>query len=58
MDVLERHINELEVENAKRDARSAGAESRFDAAVKAIINALDDPGGDLRKSIMDRLDAI
>ena len=58
VEVLERRINELETENAKKDARSAGAESRFDLAIKAIIDALDDPGGDLRKNIRDRLGAI
>ena len=58
VEVLERRINELESENAKKDARSAGAESRFDAAVKAIVDALDDPGGDLRKNIKDRLGGL
>ena len=58
MEVLEKHVNELKSEIDKKDARSAGAESRFDAAVKAIINALDDPGGDLRKNIRDRLGGL
>ena len=55
VEVLAKRVNELEAEITKKDARSAGAESRFDAAVKAIIDALDDPGGDLRKNIRDRL---
>ena len=58
MEVLEKHVNELKSEIDKKDARSAGAESRFDAAVKAIIDALDDPGGDLRKNIRDRLGGL
>ncbi len=58
VEVLEKRINELEAEIDKKDARSAGAESRFDAAVKAIIDALDDPGGDLRKNIRDRLGGL
>ena len=58
VEVLEKRVNELEAEIDKKDARSAGAESRFDAAVKAIIDALDDPGGDLRKSIRDRLGGL
>ena len=58
VEVLEKRVNELEAEIGKKDARSAGAESRFDAAVKAIIDALDDPGGDLRKNIRDRLGGL
>ena len=58
VEVLEKHVNELKSEIDKKDARSAGAESRFDAAVKAIIDALDDPGGDLRKNIRDRLGGL
>ena len=58
VEVLEKRVNELESEIDKKDARSAGAESRFDAAVKAIIDALDDPGGDLRKNIRDRLGGL
>ena len=58
VEVLEKRVNELEAEIDKKDARSAGAESKFDAAVKAIIDALDDPGGDLRKNIRDRLGGL
>ena len=58
VEVLEKRVNELEAEIDKKDSRSAGAESRFDAAVKAIIDALDDPGGDLRKNIRDRLGGL
>ena len=58
VEVLNKRVNELEAEIGKKDTRSAGAESRFDAAVKAIIDALDDPGGDLRKNIRDRLGGL
>ena len=55
VEVLNKRVNELEAKINNKDTRSAGAESKFDVAVKAIIDALDDPGGDLRKNIRDRL---
>ena len=58
VEVLEKRVNELKSEIDKKDTRSAGAESRFDAVVKAIIDALDDPGGDLWKNIRDRLGGL
>ena len=53
-EVLNKRVNELEAEINKKDTRSTGFESKFDVTVKAIIDALDDPGGDLRKNIRDK----
>ena len=55
VEVLNKRINEMEAKINNKDTRGTNSESRLDAAVKAIIDALDDPGGDLRKNIRDRL---
>ena len=55
VEVLNKRVNELKSEIDNKATQITGAESRFDVAVKAIIDALDDPGGDLRKNLRDRL---
>ena len=58
VEVLNKRVNELKSEIDNKATQITGAESRFDTAVKAIIDALDDPGRDLRKNIRDRLGGL
>lgn len=55
---LEKQVNEMKAEIAKKNIRSADAESKLDMVVKAIIDASGDPDGDFRQNLKDRLDGL
>ena len=55
---LEKKVNELKAEIAKKNARSADAVSKLDMVVRAIIDASGDPDGDFRQNLKDRLGGL
>ncbi len=55
---LEKRVNELTEANAKKDARSADAESKLDMVVRAIIDASSEHDGDFRQNLKDRLGGL
>ena len=55
---LTKQLNEERKMTAGKSARKTGVESKLDMVVKAIIDASNDPGGDFRRNLKDRLDGL
>ncbi len=55
---LKKEVNDLKAKIAKEGARSADVESRNERVLKAIIDASNEPDGDFRQNLKDRLGGL
>lgn len=59
VETLLKRVNELEVENSKKDDKNTDVEQKVNNMMKAILEALDsDPNTDLRKNLKEKFNEI